>query len=116
VTLGGLRDRDRVGLGTAALRAGLIPLLIISDVLDVGEVHETGFWPLFIITVLYALGLLAMRIAEVRTRRFELSERLDGIEARLVLPGHGQPWTGGVGEAIRRVRAAGADGMGRPHA
>ena len=42
--------------------------------------------------------------------------RLDGIEAAWMLPGHGQPWTGGVGEAVRRVRAAGSEGMGRPHA
>ena len=41
-------------------------------------------------------------------------DRLDGMEARWVLPGHGQPWTGGLGEAIRRVRAAGPDGMGKP--
>jgi len=40
--------------------------------------------------------------------------RLESVEARWVLPGHGQPWTGGVGEAVRRVRAAGPDGMGRP--
>jgi glyoxylase-like metal-dependent hydrolase (beta-lactamase superfamily II) len=32
--------------------------------------------------------------------------RLDGIEASWVLPGHGQPWAGGVGEAVRLVRAA----------
>jgi glyoxylase-like metal-dependent hydrolase (beta-lactamase superfamily II) len=31
--------------------------------------------------------------------------RLDGIEARWVLPGHGLPWTGGVAEAVRIVRA-----------
>jgi glyoxylase-like metal-dependent hydrolase (beta-lactamase superfamily II) len=43
-------------------------------------------------------------------------ERLDGIEADFVLPGHGQPWTAGVAEAVRRVRAAGPDGMGRPAA
>ena len=34
--------------------------------------------------------------------------RLDGLEASLVLPGHGQPWMGGVAEAIRLVRAAAA--------
>jgi glyoxylase-like metal-dependent hydrolase (beta-lactamase superfamily II) len=33
-------------------------------------------------------------------------DRLDGLAARLVLPGHGQPWTGGVAEAVRRVRAS----------
>ncbi len=32
--------------------------------------------------------------------------RLDGIEAGFLLPGHGQPWTGGVGEAVSRIRAA----------
>jgi len=32
--------------------------------------------------------------------------RLDGIGARLMLPGHGDPWSGGVGEAISLVREA----------
>ena len=31
--------------------------------------------------------------------------RLEGLEARWVLPGHGLPWTGGVAEAVRIVRA-----------
>ncbi len=35
-------------------------------------------------------------------------DRLDGIEAAWLLPGHGQPWSGGVGEAIGRIRAAAA--------
>jgi glyoxylase-like metal-dependent hydrolase (beta-lactamase superfamily II) len=43
-------------------------------------------------------------------------DRLDAIEARWVLPGHGEPWTGGVAEAIRRIRASGPGGMGRPAA
>ena len=33
--------------------------------------------------------------------------RLDGLEAGFVLPGHGEPWTGGVAEAVRLVRASG---------
>ena len=37
-------------------------------------------------------------------------DRLEGTEANLVLPGHGDPWTGGVPEAIRRVRATGEGG------
>lgn len=32
--------------------------------------------------------------------------RLDRVEARFVLPGHGQPWTGGVAEAVRLIRSA----------
>jgi glyoxylase-like metal-dependent hydrolase (beta-lactamase superfamily II) len=35
--------------------------------------------------------------------------RLESIEARWVLPGHGEAWGGGVDEALRRIRAA-ADG------
>src|SRR2546426_607664 len=30
--------------------------------------------------------------------------RLEGVEAGLVLPGHGEPWTGGVGEGVRLTR------------
>ena len=32
---------------------------------------------------------------------------LNGITAGLLLPGHGDPWTGGVPDAIQRARAAG---------
>lgn len=32
---------------------------------------------------------------------------LDGIKAGMLLPGHGEPWTDGVADAIRRARAAG---------
>jgi hypothetical protein len=30
--------------------------------------------------------------------------RLEEVSAGLVLPGHGDPWTGGVQEAVRQVR------------
>jgi len=32
--------------------------------------------------------------------------RIEGISADQVLPGHGDPWTGGVDEAIQRIRRA----------
>jgi glyoxylase-like metal-dependent hydrolase (beta-lactamase superfamily II) len=32
-------------------------------------------------------------------------ERFEGVEATSMLPGHGDPWTGGVGEARRQARA-----------
>ncbi len=32
--------------------------------------------------------------------------RLESIPARLALPGHGEPWTKGVDEAVRQIRAA----------
>lgn len=34
--------------------------------------------------------------------------RLEGLSASLVLPGHGEPWTAGVDEAIRAVRTSAA--------
>lgn len=40
-------------------------------------------------------------------RAYESLSRLDRVDARLVLPGHGQPWTNGLSEALRLVRKAG---------
>ncbi len=42
-------------------------------------------------------------------RAYASLARLDGVEARLVLPGHGAPWSGGLRHAlaeVRRTRAA----------
>ena len=35
-------------------------------------------------------------------------DRLEGVEAGWLLPGHGEPWTGGVAAAVERMRARGA--------
>jgi glyoxylase-like metal-dependent hydrolase (beta-lactamase superfamily II) len=32
-------------------------------------------------------------------------DALRGIDADLLLPGHGDPWTGGVAEAVQRAKA-----------
>jgi glyoxylase-like metal-dependent hydrolase (beta-lactamase superfamily II) len=32
---------------------------------------------------------------------------LEGLEADLLLPGHGEPWRGSAAEAVRQARAAG---------
>jgi glyoxylase-like metal-dependent hydrolase (beta-lactamase superfamily II) len=41
-------------------------------------------------------------------------DRLTGIDARWILPGHGQPWTGGTATAVAAVReSAAAAGVGR---
>ena len=37
--------------------------------------------------------------------------RIEGIEARWTLPGHGEPWTGGVAAAVAAVRARVASGI-----
>jgi glyoxylase-like metal-dependent hydrolase (beta-lactamase superfamily II) len=34
-------------------------------------------------------------------------DRLAGLPADLVLPGHGEPWTDGIAEAVRLARLAG---------
>jgi hypothetical protein len=34
-------------------------------------------------------------------------DALDPVRADVLLPGHGEPWTRGTGEAIRLARAAG---------
>jgi glyoxylase-like metal-dependent hydrolase (beta-lactamase superfamily II) len=39
---------------------------------------------------------------------FESLARLDGLEAGLVLPGHGEPWTGGLEAALAAVRYNGS--------
>jgi glyoxylase-like metal-dependent hydrolase (beta-lactamase superfamily II) len=39
-------------------------------------------------------------------------DRLGGIEAGWLLPGHGEPWTGGVAAALDRVRARAAASAG----
>ena len=45
-----------------------------------------------------------------RKRAFESLGRLDGVQARLVLSGHGQPYDGGLREAVRRAREIGLAG------
>jgi glyoxylase-like metal-dependent hydrolase (beta-lactamase superfamily II) len=42
--------------------------------------------------------------------------RLEGIEAKWLLPGHGDAWTDGVEEAVRQVRATGVDHLDKPSA
>lgn len=43
-------------------------------------------------------------------RAIESLRRLDGLDARLALPGHGEPWTNGVSEAARLARERGLAG------
>jgi glyoxylase-like metal-dependent hydrolase (beta-lactamase superfamily II) len=38
---------------------------------------------------------------------YDSLEGLDGIDVRTVLPGHGQPWTAGLAEALAKLRARG---------
>ena len=40
------------------------------------------------------------------TQAVDSLARLENVEARWVLPGHGDPWVGGVAEAVRMIRDA----------
>ncbi len=62
-------------------------------------------------TLAVTSGAVGPRIAPFSSDRAQALaslSRLDGVEAGLLLPGHGQPWTGGVAEAVRLARAADA--------
>jgi glyoxylase-like metal-dependent hydrolase (beta-lactamase superfamily II) len=88
--------------GSAALHVASRDVLFIGDALATVAVTNGASGP-----------MIAPYTADPSAAIASLG-RLDGVEARWVLPGHGQPWTGGVAEAVRRVRAAGPNGMGRP--
>ncbi len=98
--------------GSAALHVPSLDALFVGDALATRSVTTGDLGPRiapFTADPAEALASLA---------------RLDGLEAGLVLPGHGKPWTGGVAEALRRVReaqhagprAAGGPGYERPPA
>ena len=77
--------------------------------------HVTALHAIFIgdafVTLDVLSGVTGPRLSPFNAdarRAFASLERLDGVDARLVLPGHGAPWSGGLREALRLVRAAGA--------
>ena len=71
------------------------------------DVHAAGFlerWDVHFFGIDHDPFLTLAEATEVSlTRAF--SEL--GIEADLLLPGHGDPWTQGVAEAVRQAKAAG---------
>jgi glyoxylase-like metal-dependent hydrolase (beta-lactamase superfamily II) len=81
--------------GSAAIHVHSLDALFIGDAIATRAVTtgETG-------------PMIAPFTADPSTALRSL-DRLEGIEAGWLLPGHGEPWTGGVGAAIERVRARG---------
>jgi glyoxylase-like metal-dependent hydrolase (beta-lactamase superfamily II) len=80
--------------GSAVLHVPSLDALFVGDALA---------------TLAVTTGLTGPRIAPFTAdaaQALESLDRLDGLEAGYVLPGHGQAWTGGVAEAIRLVRAS----------
>lgn len=54
-----------------------------------------------------ARGPLTVPLFNADTREaLDSLDRLAGVNASLALPGHGEPWTGGLAEAVRLVRAS----------
>ena len=85
--------------GSAALHVPSLDALLVGDALA---------------TYAVTTGVRGPQIAPFTAdagRAVASLSRLEGISAGLVLPGHGEAWTGGVEEAVRRVRqGAGAKG------
>lgn len=80
--------------GSAALHVPALGALFVGDALATESVTT---------------GDLGPRIAPFTADAAEALaslDRLAGLDASLVLPGHGQAWTGGVDAAIRAVRSA----------
>jgi glyoxylase-like metal-dependent hydrolase (beta-lactamase superfamily II) len=79
--------------GSAALHVPQLGALFVGDALATLAVTTGATGP-----------MIAPFTADPSTALASL-DRLRGLDARLVLPGHGQPWTGGIDAAIERVRA-----------
>jgi glyoxylase-like metal-dependent hydrolase (beta-lactamase superfamily II) len=86
--------------GSVAIHVPAVDALFVGDALTTRNVltGETGPRPApFTIEPDVALASLA---------------RLETVQAKWVLPGHGAPWSGGVAETLRQVRTAGSGGRG----
>lgn len=82
--------------GSVAIHVPAVDAVFVGDALTTGDVltGATGPRPApFTMDPAGALGSLT---------------RIETIQATWILPGHGAPWSGGVGEAVRQVRAAAA--------
>jgi glyoxylase-like metal-dependent hydrolase (beta-lactamase superfamily II) len=53
-------------------------------------------------------------VNESSVTAFESLDRLENLEATTVLPGHGEPWNGGVKRAVELARAVTRDWVNSP--
>jgi glyoxylase-like metal-dependent hydrolase (beta-lactamase superfamily II) len=79
--------------GSAALHVPQLDALFVGDALATLAVTTGEIGP-----------RIAPFTADVPAALASL-DRLAGVDARWVLPGHGQPWTGGVPSAVQAVRS-----------
>ncbi len=82
--------------GSAALHVASLDALFIGDAMATKAVTTGASGP-----------MIAPFTADPVEALASLS-RLEGVEAGWLLPGHGDPWTGGVGAAIEQVRRTSA--------
>jgi glyoxylase-like metal-dependent hydrolase (beta-lactamase superfamily II) len=71
--------------------------------------HDALFVGDAIATLAFTTGRRGPQLSPFCTDRAEALAslaRLDGVDARLVLPGHGEAFEGGAAEAVRLARAA----------
>jgi glyoxylase-like metal-dependent hydrolase (beta-lactamase superfamily II) len=80
--------------GSAALHVPSLDALFVGDAIATRAVTTGAIGP--------AIGPFSADPAQARSSL----ARLDGLDAGLVLPGHGDPWTGGVAEAVRLAGGA----------
>jgi glyoxylase-like metal-dependent hydrolase (beta-lactamase superfamily II) len=82
--------------GSAAIHVPSVDAVFVGDAITTHDVLTGELGPRLSPFTLDRAGALASL------------ERLEGIEARWVLPGHGEAWDRGVADAVRAVRAAAA--------
>lgn len=83
--------------GSVALHVPHVDALFVGDAMTTRHVLTGADGP--------RLAPFTMAPAEALTAL----TRLEAITATWVLPGHGSPWSGGVPEALRRIRVVGAE-------
>lgn len=82
--------------GSVALHVPHVEALFVGDAMTTRNVLTGVVRP--------ALGPFTMDTSQALASL----ERLRNVDARWLLPGHGDPWTGGVTEAVDRIRAGAA--------
>jgi glyoxylase-like metal-dependent hydrolase (beta-lactamase superfamily II) len=83
--------------GSAALLFGDRRVLVTGDVLATENALTGRIGP----------QIMPSGLNEDTDQALASLDALSGIDADLLLPGHGDPWTEGVDEAILRAKAAG---------
>jgi glyoxylase-like metal-dependent hydrolase (beta-lactamase superfamily II) len=113
VTFGDGATLDVPGSPRVVLVPGHTPGSVALHVAD----RDTLFVGDAIATVAVTTGITGPQVAPFTADAAQAVaslDRLTGIDARWILPGHGQPWTGGTASAMAAVReSAAAAGVGR---